>query len=262
MAARAFRENRVGGNPFYGVYASLDEARGAIPDGAPASYDNGASSELYRERTERVYLHDYPVLFWMNELLPKVRRVFDLGGHVGIARYAYEPYLPRLPDLSWTVCDVPAVVEAGRRLATARRPRGLGFTSTYEDADGADVLFASGVLQYLPAGFLGDLLARLPSPPPHVIVNITPTTPEETFYTLNNIGTAICPYVVVNERAFLAGLVRSGYRLADDWSAPDKKCVIPLHPGRNPTYRGFYLRRVAATDSLGAAAAAPGMTAQ
>jgi hypothetical protein len=50
----------------------------------------------------------------------------------------------------------------------------------------------------------------------------------------------------VNEKAFLVDIVRSGYGLADDWSTTDKKCVIPLHPERKPTYPGFSLRRGAA----------------
>jgi putative methyltransferase (TIGR04325 family) len=251
MAARAFREGRVAGNPFFGVYPSPEAARAAAPDAMPASYDNAASAELYRERTERVYPHDYPVLYWLNTVLPGARRVFDLGGHVGIARYAYEPYLDRLSDLTWTVCDVPAVVEAGKRLAAVRHPSGLTFTSRHEDANGADVLFASGVLQYLDAGFLGELLAGLASPPDHVLVNLLPTTMGSTFYTLNNIGPAICPYVVSNEDAFLASVRRSGYRLVDEWSTPDKRCDIPLHPERVATYRGFVLRRDAARPFTG-----------
>lgn len=253
-AARAFRRNRVSGNPFFGVFASLEEASAFIPRSVPHSYDNSASAELYRERVDRVFPHDYPVLYWMKALMPRTHRVFDLGGHVGIANYAYEPYLGSLAEIDWTVCDVPAVVEAGRRLAASRGRSGLSFTSRYEEANGADVMLGSGVLQYLPNGSLPALLARLPIPPRHLFINLLPTTDKPTFFTLNNIGTAICPYLVLNEEEFVASIVRHGYRTLDSWSTPEKKCRIPLHPERSvDAYRGFYFESTRATTSTSCA---------
>jgi putative methyltransferase (TIGR04325 family) len=268
-AARSFRRKNAPGNPFFGVFGSLEEAKAAVPPGASDSYDSPAAGELYRERLERVFPHDYPVLFWMKPILPDVRRVFDLGGHVGIANYTYERYLGALASVEWTVCDVPSVVEAGRRIAASRGRRGLSFTTRYEDASGADVLFGSGVLQYLTNGFLPDLLSRLPVPPRHLFINLLPTTDKPTFFTLNNIQAAICPYLVMNEREFVASIVRLGYRQIDSWSTPEKKCIIPLYPDRSVhAYRGFYFGRDGASTGLvGAPApasggAAPGQAAR
>ncbi len=238
------------------MFGSLEEAKAAIPPGASDSYDSPAAGELYRERMEHVFPHDYPVLFWMKPVIPDARRVFDLGGHVGIANYTYERYLGAFSSVEWTVCDVPSVVEAGRRIATTRGRRGLSFTTRYEDASGADVLFGSGVLQYLSSGFLAELLSRLPVPPRHLLINLLPTTDKPTFFTLNNIRTAICPYLVMNEQEFVASITRQGYRQIDSWSAPEKKCIIPLEPDRRvDAYRGFYFQRDGASIGLVGAAA-------
>ncbi|HEY1695242.1 MAG TPA: methyltransferase, TIGR04325 family [Polyangiaceae bacterium] len=244
-AARTFRRAPTAANYFFGVYGTFEEAEAAVPAQAAHSYDTGASGRLYRDRLAEIFPHDYPVLYWLKPMFSeRVRRVFDLGGHVGIANYSYERYLGSLDAIEWKVCDLPAIVEAGRELAASRGRRGLSFTTRYEDADGADVLLASGVLQYLRPGFLGGLLARLSRPPRDVFVNLLPSTKHPTFCTLNNVRTAICPYVVVNEKEFVASLEGLGYELVDAWSSPEKRCVIPLHPERTvEAYRGFYFRK-------------------
>jgi putative methyltransferase (TIGR04325 family) len=243
-ASRRFRAERTGGNTFFGAFASLEEAQAAIPKGVPASYDTPAAGTLYRERLEAIYPHDYPVLFWLKPLLADAERVFDLGGHVGIAHYAYERYLGSLSHLRWDVCDVPAVVEAGRSLAAKRGRRGLFFTSDTQAANGADVLLASGVLQYLAPSFLPTLLQRLPAAPRHIVISIVPTTTGRSFFTLNHIHTGICPYLIMNEQELVTGIVRAGYEHLDSWSAPGKTLRIPLHPEQTlDAYRGFYFRK-------------------
>jgi putative methyltransferase (TIGR04325 family) len=242
-ASRRFRT--AAGNNFYGAFESLEQARAALPEGMPAGYDTPEAGALYRERMETIYPHDYPILFWMKPLLVKARRVFDLGGHVGIANYAYERYLGSLSEVNWVVCDVPAVVAAGRDLAAMRGRRGLSFTTESNHADGADVFLASGSLQYLPAGFLPSLLGRLSAPPAHILLSLVPTTPGPTFYTLNNIHTGICPYLVMNEDELVSSMRHVGYERVDSWSVPGKTLEIPLHPELTlDAYRGFYFRKI------------------
>jgi putative methyltransferase (TIGR04325 family) len=243
-ASRRFRAAKTPGNLFYGAFPSLEEAKTALPKDMPTSYDTPAAGALYRDRIETIFAHDYPVLFWMKPLLAEARRVFDLGGHVGIANYAYERYLGSLSEVSWIVCDVPAVVAAGRDLAAMRGRRGLSFTTESNHADGADVFLASGSLQYLPAGFLPGLLRRLSAPPAHILLSLVPTTPGPTFYTLNNIHTGICPYLVMNEDELVSSMAGVGYERVDSWSVPGKTLQIPLHPELTlDAYRGFYFRK-------------------
>jgi hypothetical protein len=91
---------------------------------------------MYRDRVKQVFPNDYPMMVWLSNALDDgARKLFDLGGHVGISYYADQPFLRYPPELSWRVCDVPAVAQAGRRLA-ARRDQfhQLDFTERFEEA--------------------------------------------------------------------------------------------------------------------------------
>jgi putative methyltransferase (TIGR04325 family) len=136
-------------NLFRGIFNSAAEAAASAPAGGPLGYDHPDPAAQYRERLVQVYPTDYPVLFWLKNILGDVRTVFDLGGHVGVARYAYERYLQFPEGLRWQVCDVPAVVEAGAKLAAERGISGLTFTTDRNHASAADLYHAAGVLQYL-----------------------------------------------------------------------------------------------------------------
>lgn len=108
-------ENNTGSNLFRGVFDTFEAAERAAPANRPRGYDNDASAALYAERTRRLYATDYPVLFWLQQLVGEGRRhVFDLGGHVGVSYYAYRRVLAFPPGFSWTVHDVPAVMARGR----------------------------------------------------------------------------------------------------------------------------------------------------
>ena len=230
-------------NLFRGIFATAAEAAASAPSGLALGYDHPDPAALYRERLVQVYPTDYPVLFWLKSILGEVRTVFDLGGHVGVARYSYERYLDFPDGLQWQVCDVPAVVEAGAKLALERGVSGLTFTTDRGNASAADLYHAAGVLQYLEEP-LADMLAGLAHKPHHVLINLCAFTDQEPFVTLQNIGTAFCPYVVHRKADVFAGLDRLGYRLVDEWTNPGKSCSLPLEAGRSvPHYVGAYFLR-------------------
>lgn len=240
---RRFAQNRDQ-NLFRGVFATAEEAARSAPRNRPIGYDTVEAAAMYRIPA-RPDTHDYPALFWLSRAIADgARTVFDIGGHVGIKFYAFRDALRYPADLRWTVCDVPAVVEAGRRIAIERGVAGqLGFTVDHDAVCGVDVLFASGVLQYLPQT-LPDWLARLSVPPRQIVVNTAPLHPEREFFTLNSIGTGFCPYRVMHEAALVAGLARLGYRALDRWTNAGKGLVIPFESGYDvPDYRGLTLIR-------------------
>lgn len=223
---------------FRGVYESFEAAREASPTGRPLGYDNPEAAAFYRERLGRVYPSDYPVLFWLGRALP-LERVFDFGGHVGVAYYAYDRYLSMSSVSEWTVCDLPAVCEAGRALATERGIEALKFTSDRAGGDGVDLFFASGSLQYLEIG-LPDLLRTYRQLPRRLLLNLLPVTDRETFYTVQSIGVAFCPYRIQARSTLLSGLSELGYTLEDSWENAEKSCRIPLHSSRSlDHYEGF-----------------------
>lgn len=157
---RRFAGNRRE-NLFRGVYDSFEAAAATAPAARPLGYDNPDSALMYRDRIQRVYPSDYPVLFWLQWLFAQgCTHVFELGGHIGISYYAYQTVMSYPDALRWVVSDVPAVMERGT--AFARNKDGLGklsFDANFSHAAEADVLMALGVLQYLPEPWRSDSLA-------------------------------------------------------------------------------------------------------
>jgi putative methyltransferase (TIGR04325 family) len=241
---RLFEANRTA-NLFRGVYDTFEEARRAAPAHLPIGYDHPGAAAMYRERMTTVYAHDYPVMFWLQKLLAQgCTDLFDLGGHVGIRYYAFAPYVDLPEPVRWVVYDVPAVVEAGRQMALERGLESrLSFSTRFDDLEGAGVLIALGSIHYLPET-LADRLKRVKAPPAHLIFNGVPVHSRYSYFTLQSIGTAFCPYRIAAMPEFMASFEALGYRLVDRWDNPDKRCTIPFHPDRSlDRYFGFYFRR-------------------
>lgn len=231
--------NNVEANLFHGVFDSAADAVASAPPSRPLGYDNADSANL--AYLSRIYPTDYAALFWLaNSLAGGMRSVFDLGGHVGIKYYAFRRAIAYPPELKWMVCDVPAVVTRGRELARERDgERCLHFTDEYSHASGFDVLYASGSLQYLPLT-LAALITGLPVRPRRLVVNLTPIHPSRSFYTLNSIGTAFCPYRVQSRDEFLDGVIGCGYEKRDEWENTGKTMRIPFHEGYDVDHYSGY----------------------
>src|SRR3569833_2960142 len=120
---------------FRGVFPSSQAAAASAPPTQALGYDNPASARMYSDRVRQLYPSDYPVCFWMDRLFREgVSSVFDVGGHIGVAYYGYQPVLNFPERLSWQVFDVPAVVERGRARARDQDPSGrLTFTADFAD---------------------------------------------------------------------------------------------------------------------------------
>ena len=242
---RFARAAPTSGNWYRGVFASFDEAQASAPATRPVGYDHPVTAELYRERTRRVYISDYPVMFWLARLFETgAASVFDIGGHIGIGYYAYQRYLSYPEAMRWRVLDVPAVNASGAEYAKEHDARGrLGFTAEPKDADGYDIVFASGSLQYL-RYTLAELLGSLRQPPRHLVINLMPIHMSESFFTLQNMGAAYCPYRITAEREFVDGLKALGYALRDRWENPDRRCEIAFRPEHSlDRYFGFCFSR-------------------
>lgn len=246
LRRRLFRRPYRDRNDYYGVYSTYAEAQAAAlalsTPSLPASYDIEAAGRLYRDPKQRVRATDYPLMFWLGRSLEAgCRHVFDLGGNIGVSYYAFRAYLRYPAGLQWTVHDLPCVMEAGRRWAQSHDPqRQLAFAASPRGADGQDVLASTGALQYLEYT-LPELLQQLPRPPRHVLVNLTPMHPERSFFTLQNLSIAICPYRVSSVGEFTEGMQALGYRSADHWQSHERHLRIPFEPGcRVDSYHGFY----------------------
>lgn len=219
-------------NYFRGVFKSFNEARLSAPGTKPVGYNNIDSARLYKERTERIYSTDYPVLYWMKNLSEQFETVFDFGGHVGIHYYTYSKFIDFNSIYTWTVCDVESVTTEGKILAVHKKAEKLNFVNNINSADGHDLFLANGSLQYL-EWELHDKLRAMKSPPKIVIVNMLPLHESLRTITLQSIGTSFCPYLIRKESNFIKGMQDFGYTLIDRWNNEEKSCHIAFEPERS-----------------------------
>jgi putative methyltransferase (TIGR04325 family) len=228
-------------NMFRGVYGSFAEAQASAPDNRQTGYDNPESAALYFGHMQ-ADPYDYPVMLWLERsFATNLRTVFDVGGHIGIKYYAFKEHLKFPSDLAWRVCDVPAVVQRGQIAARKRDPSGqLQFTSDYAAVDGYDILFASGVVQYLPMT-VKEWLEPIARKPKRIIFNTSAIHQTHSYFTLNSIGSAYCPYRVTAEANFIAQMTGLNYQLLDQWKTPGKGALhLPLNEEYSiQDYSGF-----------------------
>lgn len=237
-----FRANREL-NLFKGVYASFQAAQAAIEVGVNSSYDNIDSAGLYKSFCEKLFPGDYPNLFWLTQILPAQKSLFDLGGHIGVKYYSYSRYLNLPDEFKWSVHDMPAVMIEGEYFAKEADPKGrLRFLKNLSDANGHDILCAFGSLQYIDVDLAGEV-SKFKMKPNFVVATI-PATNKQTYYTINSIGSAQCPYIIRNRDEFIESFRAAGYKLKESWKIPDKKCEIPFHPGYSLNfYSGLLFER-------------------
>ncbi len=214
-----------------GVFDSYALAAANAPPHLPLGYDHAGPAGMYRDHLASVTASDYPIMLWLqNALADGALNIFDLGGHIGLAYYVYQRYMSFPKNLSWTVNDVAAVVSAGKREALELDPaRQLHFTERFDEANGCDVLFTAGCLQYL-ENTLADLIASLTRPPPWLLVNLLPLHERLSYWTVQSIRTAYCPYRIQQSQTFFSDVERLGYRLVDRWENLDKDCWIAFEP--------------------------------
>lgn len=218
---------------YRGIYKSFEEAKADAPQDGKLGYDHAEMADQYEQDFYRykdlIGTFDYPVLFWLHKLLGPNARVFDFGGNVGNRFYAYRSRLDFPPGMQWLVCELPEIVKVGRKIAAREPSDGLAFTEDFASGDGADILLASGSVQYLGASF-ADQLAGLSRRPRHLVINRTPLCDGASFVTLQNGGPVFYPSHVMNREAFLNGLVALGYELLDTWKDMSEPVAVPFHP--------------------------------
>lgn len=240
-----FRRPYQGGNAYYGVYPTYADAKAAAPATMSTSYDVDAAATMYRGQLQRLRACDYPALHWLFRLIGDgVRDVFDLGGHMGQAYYGFRQYVDYPPDIRWWVHDVPAVMRAGRLWADEHDGHGgLRFAEDPAEADGCDLLITTGALQYLEYS-LPDLLRGLTRAPAQVIVNLVPMHPQQAYFTLQNLGIAVCSYRVMCLPEFVDEMAALGYSLVDHWELEERHIRVPFEPAASiDAYHGMYFSR-------------------
>jgi putative methyltransferase (TIGR04325 family) len=228
---------------FHGVFATYDQAMAAVRPGALGGYNHEVNAAVDFEKMCNLALRDYPALFWLERLSKEIKCVIDAGGHMGTKYRAFRKHSHAFENIQWVIYDLPAIVRAGRERAHADGLMDLSFVESLADAPPADLLLASGLLQYLDIPF-SELLGRLQPFPRHIILNKVATRDGPSIVTLENLGPSETPYQIRNRNEFEASLRALGYVVVDQWIIPELSHTIPLHPALgSSTSRGYYLRR-------------------
>ena len=230
-------------NQFRGVYATFAEAEASIPHGSRIGYDHAEMAGMYRLRMEKANQSDYPVLFWLKDILDERSFVFDVGGHVGVSYHGWRNYLRYRPGMRWRVYDMPAIVKVGAELAAERPSEGLEFTSDLAAGRGCSILMAAGALQYAEDS-LTEILRKVGSLPRHLILNKMPVYDGGTFVTVQSTARAFHAYRIYNRAELVAEVAALGYRVVDDWQNREQHCEIPFTRDRDiDAYSGYYFIR-------------------
>ena len=229
---------------FTGAYSSYQEALAAARNGALAGYDHDEIAPVAFEQMCRLAAWDYPVLFWMRDLVRETGSLVDAGGHMGTKYRAFRSHLPLGEDFRWVVYDLPAIVRAGQKLADKDQLTRLSFVDRMADAGPTPLFLGSGLMQYLDVP-LGKLIGEMPEAPKHILLNKVALRKGPTVVTLEQIGRARVPYQIRNEAEFLQHVTGLGYELVDRWAIPSLSTRIDTHPelGRTES-AGFYFRKI------------------
>ncbi|MDO5757785.1 MAG: methyltransferase, TIGR04325 family [Rhodobacterales bacterium] len=229
---------------FAGAYSCRDAAAAALARFPTNGYDDENIVDISLEVMRRRAIWDYPVLLWLDRLLPDWPTVLDAGGHLGTKYSAFSDVLD-LGAASWTVYDLPGIVRAARRRQDEGKiPAGIIFEDRLEHTPPCDILLASGLLQYLDMS-LSDLVARLQQRPQFILINKVALRSGCELHTMERIGRARVLYRIRERQLWEAEIKALGYEILDTWEIAALGHVISTHPwlGRSES-RGYLLKRL------------------
>lgn len=235
------------GITYRGVYGSFREAQQQAISQLASEYDiinQNKGEHLEQEMPildKRVLDIDYPLLFWLFRLMQPSQRLLELGGSIGQGFYSFENYFPYPDDLQWVIAELPAAVEAGRKIASQKAEARLGFIDSKDMAeqDAVDIFMTAGTLQYMNTN-IAETVTQLQRLPQHVLVHNLPAHPTEDFWTLQYLEVCEVPYHISSFDNIINDMEKVGYRLVDRWKNP-RRIEIPYHLEKAVEhYHGFY----------------------
>lgn len=228
---------------FIGAYPNREHAISHVSSGTPASYDDDDIAPVNFEVMKQIHIWDYPVMFWLERLVEPNLHVLDAGGHFGTKYIAFHEHID-LDAVIWSTYDLPATIRAARNLQKSGIvPGEIRFFDDVTQIGAADVLLASGLLQYLDIEF-AELIGKLTRKPKHILLNKVATTLGPTVVTLEKIGNGRIPYQIRNREAFEQGISEIGYTIRDSWQIPSLSRTIATHPALGAsTSMGYFLER-------------------
>ncbi len=207
----------------------------------PSEHSHRDNASLHLSLSRHPRPSDYPVLFHLQRA-GSCKVVFDLGGNTGNLFYLYERYLGLGPDICWRVHDLPEMMQIGAAIARERCETRITFVDSIREAEGTDVILASGSLHYFEED-LSAMISGLRHRPRHVLVNRTPLVEGSESYTIQDAGTFLVPCRLINATRLTSGMEALGYECIDQWTVPELSLILPAHASLSaPAYTGLYFR--------------------
>jgi putative methyltransferase (TIGR04325 family) len=226
------------------TFSSFEEAHRYAAKYNVLSHEHPENIAEHSRRAQFARPSDYPVLFYLQKISREVRSVLDIGGSVGNLFYAYSRYLEFPPSFQWTVYDFPKTISVGRQIAAEKAESRLDFIEKLEDCPAADAIVISGALHYIEV-LPPELTACFERQPRHVFINRAPVIDGPSAITLQDHEDrfAISAARILSRQVLLEAMSAANYELVDEWTAPELRLEIPLHPEASVSaYSGFYFR--------------------
>jgi putative methyltransferase (TIGR04325 family) len=232
---------------FCGTYASLEEAKACAARYIAASHDHPWQISLHAQFAEVTRESDYPVLFFLAPIAPKLETAFDLGGSIGNLFFQLNRHLPLSERLVWTVHDLPFKKTPFQEFAKKKGESRLRFTEDISSASGVDLFIAVGALHFFDLK-LAELLRPLDKLPKHVIANRSPFSDGEDIAMIQDGGLWLNACKLHSVKELVRGMEQLGYELVARWPVHERRQLIPLYPEYNEPYSGFYFRLAKGED--------------
>jgi putative methyltransferase (TIGR04325 family) len=226
---------------FTGIYQSRSAAIAALPKAKQAGYDDASLADVSFSQMCQKEVWDYPLIYWLERILPEINSLTDAGGHLGTKYIAFSVVLD-LGQIEWVVYDLPEIISAAQaKQKLGEVPDAIRFESEIEGAPTGELLIASGLFQYLDISF-AEFFSNMKQRPKHILINKVATYDTDSFFTIERIGNGRVPYHVRNRDLWEAEIANLGYRIVDEWDIANLGHRISTHPWQpNSQSRGYYL---------------------
>jgi putative methyltransferase (TIGR04325 family) len=194
--------------------------------------------------SSKVLPSDYPVLFYIQGLLPQIRTVFDLAGGLGNAFYCYSRHMDMPSSLSWSILELPETSRTGAELAKERDEPRVRFAAHWGEAEGVDLLITTGALHYFEKP-LPAMISELRRKPRYVLINRAALVDCPAFATIQEGGGYRLACFLYNRDELIRGFESLAYELIESWqiAEPEHSVIVTCYPDRSVTaYSGLFFR--------------------
>lgn len=228
---------RVGLDCHFGVFDSFKTARAWLHPTSES--DQAAGPAEYMDiRSRKVFFYDYSLMWWLDRSLEDgANSVLDIGGSVGVRRYAEKRNLDAPDALTWRVIEVPDMFLPGKNLAAHNGAANLSFSENLHESvetTSNDIWISADAIHYFEDARPDQLLRKCERRPQHILLSELPLYNGEDFVTIQKTrDEALVPVHVYNRARFIQDIKALGYTLWDQWAARGHAMELRGYPERS-----------------------------